>query len=193
MHRLRTCLLLLALTVGAPLMISPARAAAQSHEEMSMESRPEANPADVESIDTIIAALYDVISGPAGQTRDWDRFRSLFVPEARLIPTGMSPSGEFGHQILSADEFVSNSAPFMEERGFFEIETARTTERFGQIAHVFSTYDSRWKETDAEPFDRGINSIQLLFDGERWAILNIFWAAERADLSIPERYTTSRP
>ncbi len=193
MNQTRTCLLFLALTVGAMMVVPPSRLSAQPVRETSAESWPAANPSDVSSIDAIIAALYDVISGPAGEKRDWDRFRSLFVPEARLIPTGRNAAGRNRYRPLTPDEYVASSGSSLEEQGFFEVETARTLEEFGPIAHAFSTYDSRRKEADVEPFDRGINSIQLFFDGERWAVMNIFWSADRDDLPIPARYKTSRP
>jgi len=193
MRHVRTILFMGALGFGVLGLALPSGVVAQGDPEVrSAESWPEAAPEDVASIDAIVAALYDVISGPAGQSRNWDRFRSLFVPGARLIPTGIGETGAVGHRIMTPDEYASSSGPFLEERGFFETETARTSERFGQIAHAFSTYDSRWSETDEEPFARGINSIQLLHDGERWSIVNIFWAAERPDLPLPERYKTSR-
>src|ERR1700745_2332319 len=80
-----------------------------------------ANPADVGTMDAIVAALYDVISGPPGK-RDWDRFRSLFYPGARLIPTGVRQTGEAGSRVLTPDEYIQRSAPFLEKDGFFERE-----------------------------------------------------------------------
>jgi len=109
-----------------------------------------ADPADVESVDSIIEAVYDVISGPAGADRDWDRMRSLFLSDARLIPSFPGPDGAF-------------------------------------TAHAFSTYESR-TEADGEPFARGINSFQLLNDGQRWWVVNIFWQAETGAERIPGEY-----
>lgn len=150
-----------------------------------------ARPQDVESIDAIIASLYDVISGPAGQKRDWQRFHSLFVPGARLIPTRVMPQGEVRHRVMTPEEYASTSGAVLEERGFFEREIGRTTERFGNIAHVFSAYDSKNKAEDPEPFARGINSIQLLHDGTRWWVVSIFWDSEREGNPIPDRYLRS--
>lgn len=145
-------------------------------------------PQDVESIDAVIASLYDVISGPAGQKRDWQRFHSLFIPGARLIPTGMNAQGAVRHRVMTPEEYATTSGPVLEERGFFEREIGRATERFGNIAHVFSAYDSKTTLADPEPFARGINSIQLLYDGTRWWVVSIFWDSERSDNPIPERY-----
>jgi len=149
---------------------------------------PSANPADVASIDAIIAAVYDVISGPAGKNRDWDRMRSLFVPGARLIPTGPRQTGGYGSRVLTIDEYIQRSSGFFEKEGFFEREAARQTEQFGQIVHAFSTYESRHASDDAKPFQRGINSIQLMNDGKRWWVVTIFWQGEDEKTPLPEKY-----
>ena len=148
---------------------------------------PAANPADVASIDAIIAAVYDVISGPAGKKRDWDRMRSLFIPGARLIPTGPRPTGGYGARALTVEDYVTRGGPMLEKEGFFESESARRTESFGQIAHVFSTYESRHAPGE-KPFQRGINSIQLVNDGTRWWIVTIFWQGEDEKNPLPEKY-----
>lgn len=150
-----------------------------------------AAPSDVASIDAIIAALYDVISGPAGKKRDWNRMRSLFVPGARLIPLARSPQKEITARVLDVEGYINASGNYLETNGFFEKEIARRTERFGNLAHVFSTYDSRNKMEDAKPFARGINSIQLMYDGSRWWIVTIFWESERPDNPIPSEYLKS--
>ena len=144
-----------------------------------------AREADVASVDAIIAALYDVISGPAGQKRDWDRFRSLFAPGARLIPTGRRQDGAHGMRVITPDEYATNIGPQLENGGFFEREIGRRTERFGAVAHVFSAYDSKRTAADTVPFARGINSIQLFNDGRRWWVVSIFWDSERRDNPIP--------
>ena len=151
-------------------------------------NNPAANPADVESMDAIIAALYDVISGPAGKKRDWNRMKSLFIPGARLIPTGKRPSGEIASRVLDVDGYIAASGNFLETNGFFEKEIARRTETFGNIAHVFSTYEGRQKAEDQKPFLRGINSIQLMNDGKRWWVVTIFWQAETPENQLPEKY-----
>jgi len=149
---------------------------------------PAANPADVATMDSIIAAVYDVISGPAGKKRDWDRMRSLFLPGARLIPTGARPNGAYGSRVVTVDEYIERSSGFFEKEGFYEREAARITEQFGQIAHAFSTYESRHAPEDAKPFQRGINSIQLMNDGKRWWIVTIFWQGEDEKTALPEKY-----
>src|SRR5262245_15413006 len=156
-----------------------------------MPSSPAANPDDVKSMESIIAAVYDVISGPAGKERDWNRFRSLFVNGARLIPTFPAQTGGFASRALTVDEYVQRAQPRMTEEGFYEKEFARRVEQFGQIAHVFSTYESRHKAEDTKPFARGINSIQLMNDGKRWWIVTIFWQGESETTPLPDKYLKS--
>lgn len=147
-----------------------------------------AKSADVESVDGIIGALYDVISGPAGQRRDWSRFRGLFAPGARLIPTGVRPDGSRAVRVMTPEDYAATSGPALERSGFFEREIARRTERFGNVLHVFSTYESRRAVTDSTPFARGINSIQLVNDGSRYWVMTILWDSERKDNPIPATY-----
>ncbi len=143
---------------------------------------------DVQSMDAIIAALYDVISGPIGQQRDWDRMKNLFVPGARLIPTVYKPDSVPTIRDFSLDDYIGRAGPFLEKNGFFETEVARTVERYGGIVQAFSTYESRHKADDPAPFVRGINSIQLFNDGHRWWVVDVFWEAERPDNPIPAQY-----
>jgi hypothetical protein len=153
----------------------------------------EANPADVGSIDAIIKAVYDVISGDAGVKRDWDRFRTLFHKDARLIPTGKNPqTGIFIARSSTPEEYIERNAPFFEKEGFFEQEVARKTNVYGNIAHVFSTYAAYKKSGDKTPFMRGINSFQLFNDGKRWWIVTIYWQAETPENPIPKEYLKNR-
>jgi hypothetical protein len=152
-----------------------------------------ANPADVDSVESVMRAVYDVISGEAGQKRDWDRFRSLFHKDARLIPTGKNTqTGMFVARSLTPEDYITRSGPVLEKDGFFEIETARRMETFGNIAHVFSTYEARRSKSDKKPFMRGINSFQLLNDGKRWWVVTIYWQAESPELPIPKKYLKSK-
>jgi len=153
----------------------------------------EANPADVTTLDAIMKAVYDVISGDAGEKRDWERFRSLFHKDARMIPSGKNPNtGVTSARALSPEDYVKRNEPFFAKEGFHEHEVARTTEMYGNIAHVFSTYEAFKSLSDKKPFMRGINSFQLLNDGKRWWVMTIFWQAETPDNQIPKKYLKSR-
>jgi hypothetical protein len=154
--------------------------------------QPAADPKDVATMEAIVAAVYDVISGPAGQKRNWDRFRSLFIPGARLIPTFRRPTGEVLSRVSTPEEYIERSNPLLEKNGFFEREISRRVEKFGNIAHVFSTYESRHTAQDEKPFARGINSIQLMNDGKRWWIVTIFWQGEDDKNPLPAEYLKSR-
>jgi len=184
----RTVHVAVLLMVAVALLVPAARAQQAAAPQAEKPAVPAANPADVSSPDAILAALYDVISGPAGQKRNWDRFRSLFAPGARLIPTGRAQTGEFRARVLDAEGYVERTTPLLEGTGFYEREIARRTERFGNILHAFSTYESRRKADDPAPFIRGINSIQLLYDGTRWWIVTVFWQAESPDNPLPKEF-----
>jgi hypothetical protein len=160
----------------------------QAQPAQDIPAPPPAKPADVSSIDAILAATYDVISGPAGQKRDWDRFRSLFLPGARLIAAGPKKTGEVSARTLTPDDYAKFGEPYFAKNSFTESELARHTDRFGNIAQIFSTYASRHEAKDAEPFARGINSFQLLFDGTRWWIVTIYWEEEAAANPIPKEF-----
>lgn len=160
---------------------------------LAAQGAPAPRPADVASLDAILTALYDVISGPAGQKRDWDRMRSLFLPGARLIPTGRRPDTTGTLRMLEVDQYIGTVGPRLEESGFFEREIARRVEEYGNIVHAFSTYESRRTASDPAPFMRGINSIQLWFDGRRWWIVTVFWASEGPGHAIPPRYLETPP
>ncbi|HZL25021.1 MAG TPA: hypothetical protein VFC39_00665 [Acidobacteriaceae bacterium] len=152
-----------------------------------------AKPEDVKSIEAITAAVYDCISGPAGKARDWDRFRSLFIPDARLMPVRVPRPDATGPQHndvspYTVEDYIERSSPIMLTQGFAERGVANRIEAFGNIAHVWSTYESRHSFTDPQPFARGINSISLIKDGDRYWVVQILWDSERPGSSIPEKY-----
>lgn len=152
---------------------------------------PPADPADVESIDAIMAAVYDVISGEKGEARDWDRFRSLLIPEARLIPSGRGPNGGHRYVVWTPETYIETAGAGLEANGFFEDEAHRVVEQWADIAHVFSTYNSYRTAADMEAgnhFQRGINSFQLMYDGTRWYVVSIMWEAEAPQRPIAEKY-----
>jgi len=141
---------------------------------------------DVETKEAIVVALYDVISGNPEDNRNWARFRNLFLPESRLIPTGKNKQGEFTLRAISPEEYIQM---FMNniKSGFFEKELHQEVEEYGTIAHIFSTYETR--ETINGPVtNRGINSIQLYNDGNRYYVVTIFWCAESMGFTLPSKY-----
>jgi hypothetical protein len=184
-HLTFSCALALA---GMPLQPAVAQnAAAPAQATAGTTETPAARPEDVSSESAIIEAVYNVISGPKGQQRDWNRMRSLFVPGARLISAHTGEDGLTTAHVMSVEDYIRLGEPLLRKDGFFEREAHRTEDRFGNIAQVFSTYESR-HETDAKPFQRGINSFQLLFDGHRWWVVTIYWQGERPGMPIPKQY-----
>jgi len=142
----------------------------------------------VQTLDSTLENLYGVISGEKGEARDWDLFRFLFHPDAKLIPSRKQEDGTYKARYMTAEEYVTGSGNYLVENGFFEKEIHKTVNSFGNITQVFSTYESYHSEADEKPFARGINSIQLLYDGNRWWIINIYWTQETVDNPIPKEY-----
>ncbi len=139
-----------------------------------------ARVSDCVSIDGIIAAMYDVLSGPAGEARDWDRFRSLYYPGAHLVPVIAVGGDTPRARMLSPEEYIRRVDPVFAKESFFERETKRQCEHIGRVAHVLSWYES-FHEPDGAPFDSGVNSIQLFFDDTRWWILHVVWNSPRKE------------
>ena len=141
--------------------------------------------ADVETIDGIINAYYDVISGPAEQPRDWKRDLSLHHPDALVIVTGKSKDNKPYIVTQNLSEYHRSFG--IPKVGFWEYEIKRETQKFGNLTHVWSTYETK-KEKNGPVTERGINSIQLYYDGNRWWILSWMFDSERADNPIPKKY-----
>ena len=143
---------------------------------------------NVTSIDALISSLYDVVSGDKGEARNWELFRHLFYPDAKLIPSGPNQERIVNARFMTPEDYVTGAEQWLTSTGFFEREIHRVTQSFGSLAHVFSTYNAFRNKDDEEPFMRGINSIQLLNDGERWWIINIYWTQEREGNEIPKKF-----
>jgi hypothetical protein len=149
---------------------------------------------DAASIEAIVTALYEAISREIGAYSDWERMRPLLSCGARFIP----PAGQDGLlEVLRFEAFqqrVDDNVRQLQaegnDRGFHERELVRRIERFGNVAHVWSSYASRYAADDPEPFTRGINSFQLAYHGGRWWVMTIMWDVERADNPIPPEYLT---
>jgi hypothetical protein len=171
--------------VSAPLAPPPALAVGSI---AGHSGWPVAKPEDVKSPEAIVAAVYNVISGGKDQPRDWDRMRSLFIPDARLIPAVAGKDSHTDALFLSVDGYITRSGARLTSAGFFERSIHNDTERFGNIVQVWSTYESRHNADDTTPFARGINSFQLLKDGDRYWVVNIFWDAETPTKPIPAKY-----
>ena len=152
---------------------------------------PAANPQDVGTLDAIVTAVYDVISGPPGP-RDWNRFNSLFAPDARLIAVRTpKDGGKPALVVMTPKGYEERAGKHFLEHGFFEHEIGRKTDSFGAMTHIYTTYESR-ETKDGKPIDRGINSMEFFYDGTRWWCVQIYWDSERPGNPIPEKYLGSK-
>jgi hypothetical protein len=147
---------------------------------------PAPKPDDVKSLDAIIAAAYSVISGPAG-TRDWDRFRSIFLPQARFTQVDKAPDGSTIVISWGVEEFIHDATAVFAKEGFYESGIVNEPSGYGNMRQVLSSYESRHAPGE-KPFQRGVNSFQLLNDGTRWWIVDIFWDSERPDNPLPAKF-----
>jgi hypothetical protein len=153
--------------------------------------------ADVDTVDHLVASLYDVISGPAGN-RDWQRFRSLFVPDGRIgsihpdFPASKDKPARKGDVVfLTPDMFAQQNDPYFKTNGFFERSIANRVEEFGDLVEVWSTDEGRDAKDDAKPSSRGINSFQIVHARGRFWIASLLFDNERPGLTLPAKYLTT--
>lgn len=184
--RMKQPLCLLCFLLAGAILGAAQNSTSAPNAQAASPSAQAARPSDVDSIEHIISAVYDAISGPAGP-RDWNRFRSLFYNGARLIPSRKDAAGKISATALSPDEYAQHGADYFSKQGFFENSVANRVESWDRIAHVWSTYESRRAKGEA-PFARGINSFQLLNDGMRWWVITIFWEGEDPAHPVPDKY-----
>ncbi|WP_435133753.1 hypothetical protein [Formosa sp. A9] len=142
----------------------------------------------VKSLESTIGTLYLVISGDKKEKRDWDLFYFLFAPEAQLITTGVNFENKMQAKYMTPKDYVKASKNWMLKNGFHEREIHRIVHNYGAITQVFSTFEAYHSTKDKSPFSKGINSIQLMNDGNRWWILNLAWTNESPENPIPEEY-----
>jgi hypothetical protein len=159
-----------------------------------MRRREPPAPADAASPEAIVAALYASVSHAPEASPNWERMRTIFLPVGMLVPPRKPEEALF--TVIDVDGFeerFKKSMAAAKEKGtpptgFYEKELSRRTDCFGNVCQIFSTYESRHTESDAKPFVRGINSIQLVRDGQRWWIASVIWDTERTDNPIPPPY-----
>ncbi len=185
------------LLVGlAAVLLTPAPARAQAPAPAPSPASPAATapvvvpdvaprPEDVATIDGIMKAFYEVISGPPGKPREWGRDRSLYIPGIRFVAMKVDKDGKPRAVVSTHQEYVERTDAWMVKEGFHEVEIHRVTERFGNIAHVFSTYETRHAK-GGPLLGRGVNSVELFWDGARWWIASAIWDDERPDSPLPK-------
>lgn len=176
------------LAVLAALMALASGLAPKAHAQDKKAMRPvhvnvptiPARPEDVASIDSIMKAFYEVVSGPAGEPRQWSRDRSLYIPGVKFVSMNVDDKSEPVARVMDHQQFVDASDHQVVSKGFYEWEIHRETKRFGNIVHVFSAYESRITK-DGPVIARGVNSVELFWDGKRWWIAGAIWDDERKD------------
>jgi hypothetical protein len=158
----------------------------------SNDAVPVGPPVDSDEfqIEATVLAVYNVISGPAGR-RDWRQFEGLFAPGAQMVISA-AKEGAAAVTVLTPKEYVAQNTPIFNDKGWFERPIATRTMRYGDIAQVWSTYESRAAASDEKPLARGINSVQLVRIGGAWKVQSIVWQQEDAAHPIPAGYLTGR-
>ncbi|MET0753018.1 MAG: hypothetical protein ABWZ66_06580 [Pyrinomonadaceae bacterium] len=141
---------------------------------------------DVGSIDGIVKAFYEIVSGGVGVPRQWSRDRTLYIPDVRFV--GMSErGGKIVADVMSHQQYINGSNDFLVQEGFVEKEIHRVTRKFGNMAQVFSTYEFSTSGKN-KVSGRGVNSIEMFFDGKRWWISAVTWDEERPNNPIPKEF-----
>ena len=134
---------------------------------------------DDEAIGAVVDEMYAMISGPAGP-RDWSRQANCFLPEARQVRTWVDDEGRAQMLSMGLADYAANTTPFFATNPFYEVETERRIDRFGNMAHVWSRYEARTSPDAADVERRGINSIQLFKHTDHgWRIIHMIWDNER--------------
>jgi hypothetical protein len=178
-------------TAASLIALAPCQAQS-AMSESDMSSPPPAAAADVRSMDAIMHAYYDVLSGPAGN-RDWNRFYSLFVPGGRLIETDRPAADSTPRTVvLTPQGFAQQVGPYLAKHALYAKEIGHSVDTFGAITQRFSTFAELDAASDATPSGRGIYSAQLFNDGKRWYIVTLYWDHESSGIAIPSRYLSSK-
>lgn len=136
-------------------------------------------PAEPEGIP---AALDAAISGFADKDRAC--MKALFTPDARLLFVSLGTDGAAGFRLETLDDWIARVGA----RGHAVLEEKQLKsriERYGGIAHVWSSYTLR---SDGKQVARGINSIQAIRDAGGWRITSILVQAESATTPLPGKY-----
>jgi hypothetical protein len=140
---------------------------------------------DVSSIEAIVKADYECISGGVGVARQWSRDLTLYDPNARFFEASTDPKT----QVLktwtpSQQEYTDATDAQFVKSGFIEHEVAHKIFRYGNIATVFSSYVSKLASSDKYTA-QGVNAYQLYFDGKRWWISSVSWDGNLDPGAIP--------
>ncbi|HOC25159.1 MAG TPA: hypothetical protein PKJ13_07600 [bacterium] len=179
MKSLGRCFILLIL-LGLTLVPIPALADKASEQKQ--------RNADVATPDALVRAAYESISGPAGRNRNWDRMRNLWMGSARIILSSNNYEGDAIYEVMTLEGFIERVSDWYKQEGFYAREIASTTQRFGNIAQVWSTFEIRRGSSTSPVVYRGINSWSMVINKGRWWISQLNYDFESSRTPIPERY-----
>jgi hypothetical protein len=110
----------------------------------------------------------------------------VVVPESAATKDARASKGDA--VFLTPDMYAQRDDPYFKTHGFFERSIANRVEEFGDLVEVWSMYESRNAKDDAQPFSRGINSIQIVHAHERFWIASLLFDDERLGLTLPAKY-----
>lgn len=170
------------------LMLCNVQAQKKTERQITNSKEFKTDLTSVLTLDGIINNFYEIISADKEVKRNWKQFKFLFKPEAKLIPSGEDKQGDYRLNYMTPDDYIKSSEPWFNKNGYFEKEINRKIDIFGNIGTVISTYEAFKNKADTKPIIRGVKSIQLVYDSERWWIVNIFWAQESDEFPIPKQY-----
>ena len=143
------------------------------------------HPEDWVSPESLAAAVYSVVSGPAGEKRDWNRYRALFRESAPFTTLSVNDGKPI---VFGVEEYIEWYGPMFRERGIFEREIWGRTEQFRHVAQRWSTEEFRWGKAGGPADGRSMVSMQFVHDGKRWWIVGMVWEAEDDSNPLPARY-----
>ena len=142
------------------------------------------NPIEAQQVETIIPALYNIVSGDAGVPKDWHLMKNLFSPNAIITPV-FHKNNLPQASISSVDEFIALNKKIFKDINFYETEVKQVSFRYGHMATILSHYESR-DAHDKKPYSQGINSFQLLNDGRRWCVISVTWDSDKGNHHIDQ-------
>lgn len=141
----------------------------------------------------LVEAVYALISGPAGVPRDWARWRSLYLPDARMLRTVVDAQGRPQAMRFGLEDYIADVAPRFAASGFHEVQVGWHAERFGAVMAARSVYEARRDPADATLLKRGVNFIHLFHDGARWWIASVVWDDARPGVELPDWFRAATP
>lgn len=144
--------------------------------------------ANVNSIDSIVTSIYEIVSGEEGEERDWELHRTIFHPEAKIISNYVDEQGEYQILFNDVEGYVDTFRDYFKNNDLYEVDVNREIEEFGNMAHVLSTFESYNTPEESTPYKQGLASIQLYNDGERWWVLSMYYKNENDQEKIPSKY-----